>query len=304
MVRAYRLAVTGIVFAGAVMAAATSTPATADWRTDLKVLRVGFVVGDNAPYRRNQLEPFRKYLQGKLGLPVEMVPAVSMAALIDQQVRSDIQYAVETGSAFVTAEALCRCVEPLVSPVSSDGSRGVLSVMVVNAASPITSLEGARGTKVAVVRGNSVAGRLVPLKAIAAVGFDMQKDITIVEFDSEDAALRALRAGSVDAALGWTTLVGDPNRGFSRGTLTRMVAANLAQMADIRIVWQTPLIPNGPHVVAKDLPDEAKQALRDALTGMAAADPLALDSVDRTNGGGFIAASAGSYDALRAIVTP
>lgn len=288
----------------AVTALAAAGPAAADWRNDLRVLRVGFLAGENVVYRRNEVEPFRKYLQSRLGVPIEMVPAVSLPALIDQQVRGDVQYAVETASAFVTAEAMCKCVEPLVTPVSADGTPGVLSVLVVPTAGSIAVLADIRGARIAVARGASIAGRLVPLKALAAAGFEAQKDFRLVEVDSEDAAMRALRDGTADAAIGWTTFAGEPNRGFSRGTLARMVAANVLQMNDIRIIWQSQLIPNGPHVVASDLPGEAKQAILDALLSMSASDTAAVDAIDRGNGGGFTALSAAAYEPLRALVTP
>ena len=293
----------GVAWLVAAALAMVATAAAADWRTDLKVLRVGFLAGENAAYLRAEVEPFRKYLQAKLGLPIEMVPAVSYAALIDQQVRGDVHYAVESATAFVTAEALCKCVEPLVAPISGDGAPGVLSVMVVPAAG-IATLPEARGARVAVARGASIAGRLVALKALAAAGFDPQKDFRLVEVDSEDAAIRALREGTADAAIGWTTFAGDAGRGFSRGSLTRMVAGNVMQMSDIRIVWQSQLIPNGPHAVARDLPEEAKDEIREVLLALPGADPAAYDAIERGNSGGFAPIAAAAYAPLRAIVTP
>ena len=73
-------------------------------------------------------------------------------------------------------------------------------------------------------------------------------------------------------------------------------------MDQIRIVWQSPLIPFGPHAVRTDLPAELKTLLSGALTAMAAEDPAALDAVDRSGGRGFVSADAGLFAPTDALV--
>ena len=83
-----------------------------------------------------------------------------------------------------------------------------------------------------------------------------------------------------------------------------MVASGTLTMDQVRIVWQSPLIPFGPHAVRTDMPAELKTLLRDALTAMAAEAPDVLDAVDRSSfgGGGFVAASAADYAPLAPLV--
>jgi hypothetical protein len=52
------------------------------------------------------------------------------------------------------------------------------------------------------------------------------------------------------------------------------------------------------------MPAELKGLLRDALLGLASADPDALDAVDRSSlgGGGFVAATVGDYAVIDNLV--
>jgi phosphonate transport system substrate-binding protein len=276
---------------------------SADWRDDIKVLRVGFLAGDNPAYRTTQLEPFRAYLEGKLGLPVELVPAPTYSALVDAQAGSRNQYAIYSAASFATASASCRCVEPLALPTAADGSEGFYSILIAKADSPIRSLADAKGARIALAGEDSVAGRLVPLKAFAGEGIvPSQYFSAVVDKPDPKSAIAALLAGEADLAVGWSSMTGDYATGYSTGVLAEMVASSDLTMDEIRVVWQSPLIPFGPHAVRSDLPPELKTLLSAALLAMATENPEALDAVDRSGGGGFVAADAALYAGMAELV--
>ena len=124
----------------------------AGWRDDLKVLRVGTVAPHGAAYDIARLEPFRAYLQDRLGLPVEIVATADYDALIDAQASARVQYAIHSASSYATAEALCACVEPIALPSAFDGSHGFHSVLVAHAGGAIASLADARGKRLVLDR--------------------------------------------------------------------------------------------------------------------------------------------------------
>ena len=95
-----------VLAAALVVAVPSSTPvALADWRDEIKVLRIGVMTGPNSAYRLAQLEPFRAYLAEKLAVPVEIIPARDYRALIDAQVGSRVHYAIYSATAFAAAAA-------------------------------------------------------------------------------------------------------------------------------------------------------------------------------------------------------
>jgi phosphonate transport system substrate-binding protein len=297
--------VTGVAVLLAIAVALVCRPALADWRDDVKVLRVGFLASQAPAGDAARLEPFRAYLESRIGLPVELVPATTWAALIDAETSARVQYGIFSATSYAAAAASCQCIEPLALPAAFDGSRGFYSILVARANGPITSLASADGARLALSGEDSVAGRLLPLKGFAANGIDPATYFsTIVKEDSPAAALSALTAGSVDLAAAWSSLAGDAATGYSFGALAQMARTGSLAMDQVRVVWQSDLVPFGPHAVRKDMPEELKTLLLSALTGMSAEAPDALDAVDPSGigGGGFVAATPADYDTVAALV--
>jgi phosphonate transport system substrate-binding protein len=105
-------------------------------------------------------------------------------------------------------------------------------------------------------------------------------------------------AGDADLALAWSTLEGSAAAGYGRGVLRKMVADGTLTMAGIRIVWQSPLIPYGPHTIRSDLPDDLKAELRPIVLDMAVLDPEAYAAIDRTGGDGLVAIEPSQFAVL------
>jgi phosphonate transport system substrate-binding protein len=279
----------------------------ADWRDDVKVLGVGFLSSASPAADVARLEPFRAYLEARIALPVELVPATTYAALIDAETTGRVQYAIHSAVSYATAAAECTCVEPLAAPTAADGSRGFYSILLVRADSPIHDLAGTAGARLAFSAGDSIAGRLVPMKAFAVAGIDPATHFaSLYEASGPEDAIAALLDGRADVAVGWSSLAGDAAGGYSFGVLTRMVADGRLSMDRVRVVWQSRLIPFGPHAVRKEMPVELKTLLANALTAMATAAPDVLDAVDRSSlgGGGFVAASAADYAVIDELIAP
>jgi phosphonate transport system substrate-binding protein len=277
-----------------------SAVAHADWREDIKVLRVGIPVGENASYRLQQAEPFRQYLQTKLGMHVELLPATSYDTMIDAAAGERIDYGIFSATAFVSADIACQCLEPVAIPSAEDGSEGYHAILVARAESPIYSLTDAKGTRLAAGSTGSVTGNVVPSAAFAADGIDPKTYFSsVIEARSPEDSLAALLLGEADVALAWSSLAGDSANGYSAGTLTKMVADGTLAMSGIRLIWQSERIPFGPHAIRRNLPGELKALVAEAVLAMPAEDPAALDAISRSGGDGIVAATDSMFDGLR-----
>ena len=285
-----------------------SGPLLADWRHDTGVLRIGFLSAGDVAADVARLEPFRAWLQARLALPVELIPSTSYASLIDSEVSGRVQYSINSASSFATAEVMCKCVEPLAVPTAFDGSRGFHSLLVVRADGPIHTLADAKGARIALAAADdSVAGRLLPLQAFAALKIDPATYFAqTVAAPGPEAAIADLLSGSADVAAGWSSLAGNAATGYSFGVFTAMVAAGSLTMDRVRVIWQSPLIPFGPHAVRSDMAPELKQLLSAALADLAGQAPDILDAVDGSSygGGAFAPAALGDYAAVEALVAP
>ncbi|HEY5080727.1 MAG TPA: phosphate/phosphite/phosphonate ABC transporter substrate-binding protein [Bauldia sp.] len=298
---------TAVVAALLALAVGAADAGAADWRDATKVLRVGFLSSASPAGDVKRLEPFRAYLETRISLPVELVPATTAAALIDAEVTGRVAYAIDSAAGYATAAAECACVEPLAAPIAADGSRGYHAILVVRADSPIHDLAGMAGSRLAVSAADSLAGRLVPMKAFATAGIDPATHFaSLFEAPGPEDAIAAVLDGRADVATGWSSIEGDAASGYSFGVLTRMVLERRLAMDRVSIVWQSPLIPFGPHVVRKEMPPELKALLSNALTAMAKEAPDVLDAVDRSTftGGGFAAVGAADYAVVEALVAP
>lgn len=284
---------------------AGSGVARADWRDDVTVLRVGVMTGANAPYRLVQLQPFKDYLEARTALPVEFVTAEDFNTLIAAQTGKRVDYAIESSTAFVTASALCECVEALAVPTRAAGEAGFYALLVARADGSVKSLDDAKGARLAIAGEDSVAGRLLQMRAFAEQGIVPDDYFSaIIEVRDPETAITALLAGEADLAVAWSSLSGNRAAGYSFGVLADLVADGGLAMDQIAIVWQSPLIPFGPHAVRSDLPAELKRLLSQALLAIAAEDPAALDAVDRFAGRGFVAADADLYAPVAALIVP
>jgi len=62
----------------------------------------------------------------------------------------------------------------------------------------------------------------------------------------------------------WVSGVGEWDEGYSSGNLRKMVDKGILNMDDLVQIWSSKLIPNGPIVMPKKLPQEA----RDTMVGL------------------------------------
>lgn len=303
MQRSGRAVLRGFVVAG-VLAGATGH-VLADWREDTGVLRIGYLSTGNPVQTAARMDLFRTYLEGRIGLPVELVPAVTYTALIDSTAGGRVQYAIHSATSYAVAEAACTCIEPLAVPAAFDGSIGFHSIFLVRADGPIRTLADAAGAAIAVSGEDSLAGRLVPFAGLASEGIDAETYFSkIVDAPGPEAAITALLAGEVDIAAGWSSLTGDRSTGYAFGVLTRMVIDGRLSMDAVRVIWQSGLIPFGPHAVRADMASELKLLLADALFDMALFAPEVLEAVDRSGigGGGFVAIDPARYAIIAELI--
>lgn len=276
------------------------------WREEMKVLRIGYLASPDPSRDAARLEPFRAYIETRISLPVELIPAATYDSLMDAEVTGRVQYGIHSATSFAAADAACACLEPLAVPSALDGSTGFYAILLVRAEGPIQSLADTRSKRLALAGEDSLAGRLVPMRAFADEGIDPGTWFgDIATYPGPEAAIAAMLAGEADIAVGWSSLAGDPLAGYSFGVLTRMVIDGKLAIDPLRVVWQSRRIPFGPHAVRRDLAPELKTMLSDALMSMVVESPDALEAVDRSGygGGGFVAIDPAEYGVIAELVT-
>jgi phosphonate transport system substrate-binding protein len=143
------------------------------------------------------------------------------------------------------------------------GDTGYYSVMVARADSGIKSLDDLKGKKLGFADPNSTSGYLIPsieLPEMYNVDIDTYFSSATFQGGHENNVLAVLN-GDVDAGVTWVSGVGEWSEGYSSGNLRKMVDKGILNMDDIVQVWSSKLIPNGPIVMPKALPQEARDIM-------------------------------------------
>lgn len=154
----------------------------------------------------------------------------------------------------------------------ADKSRGYHSVVVVKADSPYKTLADLKGKSFGMADPDSTSGFLIPNQSFkkefgGSVDDKYNGHFSSVTFSGghEQDVLGVLN-GQFDGAVTWASMIGDYNTGYTSGAFTRMIRAGQPDlMKKIRIIWQSPLIPNGPILVSNKLPADFKAQLITAI---------------------------------------
>ncbi len=171
----------------------------------------------------------------------------------------------------------------------TDKSRGYHSVVVVKADSPYQKIEDLKGKAFGFADPDSTSGFLIPNQSFKQK-FGGTPDNKYNNFFSSvtfsgghEQDILGVINGQFDGAVTWASMIGDYNTGYTSGAFTRMIRMDHPDlMKQIRIIWQSPLIPNGPILVRSALPAEFKAQL-----------VAAVKKLDKEDHGCFIKAMGG-----------
>jgi phosphonate transport system substrate-binding protein len=255
--------------------------ARADWREDVPVFRIGILGGDLEARRLKDFACFKDRARRALDVPIELRPSKDYSGITAGLLSGELQ-AAALGSGEYVALFLQdpQAIEPIATLQQEDGTVGYRSVLVVRADSPYRTLADLRGRSLMFTERLSASGFLIPYYELTKQGYRPERFFGRFGFSGSHAqAVTAVLDGQADAGVTWSSGVGDHANGYSEGHLRRMVERGLVDMDDVRILWTSELIPSGPLVVRKDLPEEAKDIYRELVLDFADRDPTCFEKI-------------------------
>lgn len=257
-----RIAVTAVavLIAGAASAQTEYAGPKFDLSTIQPEFRIGFLGDESTQDTLTRNACLQPYAEAAFGVPVKMFTFKDYAGTMESLLGRNLDFADLGASAY--AGIVIQDPEAVIAigvPKQIDGSTGYYSVMVTKAESGIDSIEGMKGKRLGYADPNSTSGYLIPRIEIGAQVGDAANYFAETKFmgGHENGVLGVLN-GDVDAAVTWTSMVGDQSQGWSNGNLRKMVDKGVLNMDDIRVIWHSTLIPNGPVVMPSTLPQEAR----------------------------------------------
>ncbi|MEW6720079.1 MAG: phosphonate ABC transporter substrate-binding protein [Thermodesulfobacteriota bacterium] len=242
------------IFLAAALAAcipAMAFAAPADWP---KKLVFGTIPTESSSHQTDRFENLVRYLESKLGVPVEMKTSTDYAGVITGMQFRHVDFAYFGPKSYVEAaqraNAECFAIE-----VTEDGSRGYHGLIIAKKGSGIDSIADAKGKVWAFTDPNSTSGTLVPtVLFVKELKLDPQKYFSRVIYSgSHEASMLSIKGGKIDIA---STNDLDMKRGEGK---------MWEREKDFNILWTSKLIPGSPMAYRKDLPESLKKALREAF---------------------------------------
>src|SRR5580704_7604863 len=275
-----------------------------DWKTQVKEFRIGLLGGENTQDRLKRYDGFQQLLQETLRIPVKMFPAADYAGVMQGLAAGQLDVTEFSPSAFAGTWLDCQCVEPVVVPREKDGSIFYIAAMIVRKDSGINSIDDMKGHSLAFTDPNSASGYLIPSATLRAKGIDLAdgKYFSRIGFSGgHEQGMVAVLNRQYDACVVWTSGQGDEATGFTRGVLRSMVDKGMLKMADVKVIWKSDKVPNGPWTIRSALPAGLKQAFHDFMRDLPASHKDIYDSVEQGTGVGYQDATLDIYQGMIAL---
>ena len=273
------------------------TPGKRPWAAEVPVIRIGLLGGENDADRLARYGGYRKLLEDTFQVPAKMLMAADYAGVIQAFAAKQVEVAYMSPAAYAAAWLESSGdVEPLVTAQEADGSTSYHSVMYVRTDSAISSLEQMKGHSLAWADPNSASGYLIPRSEFRAQGIDPETYFSRTGFaGGHEQAVVAVLNHQYDAGVTWTSGLGDASQGYTRGALRSMVDKKMLDMKDLRIIWKSRPIQNGPLTVRKSTPDAFRQDMLAFHLALPLAHPDIYHAVDMGKSKGWVPVQPADY---------
>lgn len=273
---------------------------------DIQEFRIGILGGENAQDRMNSNECVRAYIEDLLGVETKIFTPADYDGVIQGLLGGTIDLAWLGASAYAKAYLNDpEAVDVALVKTNLDGSFGYHSVGFARADSGITSLDDMKGKVFAFGDPNSTSGFLIPSVEIPkAIGATMESGDYFGEVrfvGGHEQTIVAVANGDVDAGVTWADGQGDWLDGYNSGALRKASDSGLVDMNDLVEIWKSAVIPEGPIVLRRTLPEQVKTDVIDFLKGLHAQDEQCAYNMAAGETAGFYPITHEAYENIIAV---
>jgi phosphonate transport system substrate-binding protein len=261
--------------AAAAVALSAAGAAAQDQRID--EFRIGLLGGENASDRLRSNECLREKTEDLLGVPTKLFAPADYNGVIEGLLGGTLDMAWLGASGYAKVHLTDPdAVEPVLVKINTDGSYGYYSIGFARRDSGVEDLGDMEGRTFGFGDPNSTSGYLIPSIEIPAAGYSMQPGEyfgDVVFTGGHEQTIVAVANGDIDAGVTWADGLGEWEDGYNSGALRKAVDAGLVDMTELVQIWQSEVIPEGPIVLRKDLPERVKLEMVGMLASLESMDP-------------------------------
>ncbi|MDS7595841.1 phosphonate ABC transporter substrate-binding protein [Agrobacterium tumefaciens] len=269
---------------------------------DVKVLRIGLDGSENASDQLRNAQCVADGLKVATGVPeVQIFPSPDYNGVIQGLLGGTIDIASMGASSYAKiALQDPKAVDPILTYTGSDGSSGYYTIMVARKDSGIKTLADAKGKKLGFADPDSTSGYLVPNVALPKeIGAPVKEYFSETGFGGgHENLVLAVLDKKFDVGTTFGSGVGKWEEGYTGGNLHQMVAKGNLDMDDIVEVWKSPLIPNGPLMVANKVGEGMKQKIEDFFMELPKKDLACFQAFTQGKNKDYIKVDASFYQTI------
>ncbi|MFN3437701.1 MAG: phosphonate ABC transporter substrate-binding protein [Acidovorax sp.] len=227
-------------------------------------INFGIIATDSASTQRERWEPFFKDMEKKTGLSVKSFYAPDYAGVIEAMRFNKIQVAWYGNKSAM--EAVDRANGEVFAQVMfADGSFGYKSLLITRNDSPLKSWEdvvkNGKSLNFGIGDPNSTSGFLVPTFYLFSQNkIDYRTAFKTARNASHGANIQAVLARQIDVATNNTE------------EMDKLKASKPELASQLRVLWESPLIPSDPFVWRKDLDPAVKAKIKNFVLNYAKTD--------------------------------
>ncbi len=281
------------------LVALTATSALAQ---EIKEFNIGILGGENAQDRMTSNECFRAKIEAELGVPVKLFTPADYDGVIQGLLGGSLDYAWLGASAYAKVYLTDpEAVEVKLTKQNVDGSTGYYSIGFTRKDTGITSMDDAKGKVFAFADPNSTSGYLVPGAELAAKYGDLKTYFGEVKMSGgHEQTIVGVANGDFDAGVSWADGLGNWEDGYNSGAFRKAADAGLVDMSNLVEIWRSTLIPEGPMVVRKALPQDVKDKVTQLTADLWETDAECAYAVAAGEAKDFVPVEHSMYDGVLA----
>jgi phosphonate transport system substrate-binding protein len=245
-------------------------------------------IPDEAPTElARKFAPLGRYLQQRLGVPVEWDPVTDYAAAVEALVNGKVDLAWFGGFTFVQANARSGGrIIPLVQRAEDQDFR---SVFITGAESGIHALADLKGRTFSFGSQSSTSGHLMPRSFLLQAGIDPDRDFRRVSYSgAHDATIAAVAGGKVDAGA------------VNISVWNKFVAEGKVDPKQVKVFYTTPPFYDYNWSVNASMPPALRDKLRQAFLDLTPEAPEGKQILELQRASRFVPTRAENYQGIEA----
>lgn len=242
---------------------------------------IGILGGENAQDRMTNLECFRAKVEAELGVPTKLFTPADYDGVIQGLLGGTLDFGWLGASAYAKVYLTDpEAVDVMLTKQNTDGTTGYYAIGFAKADSGITSMDDAKGKVFAFADPNSTSGYLVPGAELTEKYGKLEDYFAEVKMSGgHEQSIVGVANGDFDAGVAWADGLGNWEDGYNSGAFRKAADSGLVDMTTIQEIWRSKLIPEGPMVVRKTMPQDVKDKMYALLDTMWETDPTCAYAV-------------------------